>query len=209
MDSGLARPDGRGSEGLRPLASAAARIDLPRGAWVDLAPAWVGAGDAAELFEALRAGVPWRAERRPMYDRIVDVPRLACFYAEGESLPDPQLERMRAALDAHYDTFATDPFVSTGLCHYRDGRDSVAWHGDTIGRGARQDTIVAIVSLGAARRLLLRPRGGGSSARFDLAPGDLLVMGGSCQRTFEHCVPKTTRPVGARISVQFRQRGVR
>jgi alkylated DNA repair dioxygenase AlkB len=194
---------------LRPLACAAERVDLALGAWVDIARGWVGAGGAAELFEILRAEVPWRAERRPMYDRIVDVPRLVCFYAEGEPLPDPHLECMRTTLGAHYDSGGADPFVSAGLCHYRDGRDSVAWHGDTIGRGARQDTIVAIVSLGSARRLLLRPRGGGRSARFDLAPGDLLVMGGSCQRTFEHCVPKTTRPVGARISVQFRQRGVR
>jgi alkylated DNA repair dioxygenase AlkB len=209
LQLGADRPEEGGHQGLRALGSAAERIDLPAGAWVDLARGWVGAAGAAELFDTLRAVVPWRAERRPMYDRIVDVPRLVCFCAEGEALPDPRLESMRAVLDAHYDTGGNDPFVTAGLCHYRDGRDSVAWHGDTIGRGARQDTIVAIVSFGSARRLLLRPRGGGRSMRFDLAPGDLLVMGGSCQRTFEHCVPKTTSPVGARLSVQFRQRGVR
>ena len=73
--------------------------------------------------------------------------------------------------------------------------------------------MVAIVSLGAPRRLLLRPRAGGGNgaprAAFTLAAGDLLVMGGSCQRTWEHAVPKTRRPVGPRISVQFRPRGVR
>ena len=95
------------------------------------------------------------------------------------------------------------------MCLYRDGRDSVAWHGDTIGRGRSEDTMVAIVSLGSAREFLLRPRGGGTTIRHRLGHGDLIVMGGSCQRTWEHAVPKTTRPVGPRISVQFRPRGVR
>jgi alkylated DNA repair dioxygenase AlkB len=85
----------------------------------------------------------------------------------------------------------------------------VAWHGDTTGRGSTQDTMVAIVSLGAPRSLLLRRRGGGRALRHELGHGDLLVMGGSCQRTWEHAVPKTARPTGPRISVQFRPRGVR
>ena len=96
-----------------------------------------------------------------------------------------------------------------GLCLYRDGRDSVAWHGDTTGSGATQDTVVAIVSLGTPRALALRPRRGGPAIRYDLGHGDLLVMGGSCQRTWEHAIPKTTRATGPRISVQFRPRGVR
>src|SRR5579875_2090956 len=100
-------------------------------------------------------------------------------------------------------------FRTVGLCFYRDGRDSVAWHGDTIGRGATEDTMVAIVSLGAPRALLLRRRGGGRAIRHDLGHGDLLVMGGSCQRTWEHAIPKTARPAGPRISVQFRPAGVR
>ena len=92
---------------------------------------------------------------------------------------------------------------------YRDGADSVAWHGDRFGRAAEHDTMVAIVSLGSPRALLLRPRGGGESIRQVLGHGDLLVMGGSCQRTWDHCVPKTSTPVGPRISIQFRPRGVR
>ena len=84
----------------------------------------------------------------------------------------------------------------------------MAWHGDTIGRGRTEDTLVAILSLGAARALLLRPRAGGASVRFRIGHGDLLVMGGSCQRTWEHAVPKTARPTGPRISVQFRPPGV-
>jgi alkylated DNA repair dioxygenase AlkB len=114
----------------------------------------------------------------------------------------------RDRLTAHYAEELGEPFVTAGMCLYRDGRDSVAWHGDTIGRGAKADTMVAIVSFGSPRSLLLRPRGGGESRRFALGHGDLIVMGGSCQRTWEHAIPKTARPVGPRVSVQFRPRGV-
>ena len=100
-------------------------------------------------------------------------------------------------------------FDGVALVRYRDGRDSVAWHGDTTGRGSREDTMVAILSLGAPRALALRPRGGGPSRRYEVGHGDLLVMGGSCQRTWEHAVPKTAQVTGPRISVQFRPRGVR
>ena len=164
---------------------------------------------ADELFDRLAETVPWRAERRRMYERVVDVPRLLCFYAEDEALPDPLLVEARDALDAHYAAELGEPFVSAGLCLYRDGRDSVAWHGDTIGRGSKQDTMVAILSLGTPRSLLLRPLGGGPGLRYDVGHGDLLVMGGSCQRTWQHAIPKSARPTGPRISVQFRPRDVR
>lgn len=192
---------------LRGLDTGGDRLTLGRGAWVDLRPAWVGG--AEQLFDQLVARVQWRAERRRMYDRVVDVPRLQRFFDEDAALPDPVLGEMRAALDRRYAEDLGEPFRTVGMCLYRDGRDSVAWHGDTIGRGSREDTIVAIVSLGSPRRFLLRPRGGGAAHRFALAAGDLLVMGGSCQRTWEHAVPKSARPVGPRVSVQFRPRGVR
>ncbi|MGH3176183.1 MAG: alpha-ketoglutarate-dependent dioxygenase AlkB, partial [Streptosporangiaceae bacterium] len=140
---------------------------------------------------------------------VVAVPRLLCFYGEDEPLPDPVLTAAREALSARYGPELGEPFRTAGLCLYRDGRDSVAWHGDTIGRGKTEDTMVAILSLGTPRPLMLRPRSGGSSLRFEVGHGDLLVMGGSCQRTWEHAVPKTSQLVGPRISVQFRPRGVR
>jgi alkylated DNA repair dioxygenase AlkB len=184
------------------------RTPLGSGAWIDVLPGWLSGADV--LFERLAADVPWRAERRAMYDQVVDVPRLLAFYGAGEPLPHPLLDEARDALSAHYAEELGEPFATAGLCQYRDGRDSVAWHGDRIGRGARQDTMVAILSVGAPRDLLLRPAGGrGDTVRRPLGHGDLIVMGGSCQRTWEHCVPKSTRAVGPRISIQFRPRGVR
>lgn len=185
------------------------RVQLTRGAWVDVQRGWLTG--SAVLFTRLAERVPWRAERRRMYDRTVDVPRLLRFYGEDAELPDPVLAACRDALSGHYQAELGEPFVTAGLCLYRDGRDSVAWHGDTIGRGSTEDTMVAIVSLGTARPLLLRPRGAadGRTLRYNLGHGDLLVMGGSCQRAWEHAVPKSARPTGPRISVQFRPHGVR
>ena len=195
---------------LGPLGGSVRRTRLARGAWVDLRPGWLtGSGAVFERLSEEAGIVPWRAEKRQMYDRVVTVPRLLCFCGEDAPLPDPVLTAAREALSAHYGPELGEPFRTAGLCLYRDGRDSVAWHGDTIGRGRCEDTMVAILSLGAARPLLLRPRGGGTSRRFEVGHGDLLVMGGSCQRTWEHAVPKTSQPVGPRISVQFRPRGVR
>lgn len=190
-----------------PLGSTVRRTRLDHGAWIDVRPGWLSGADT--LFERLAERVPWRGERRRMYDKVVDVPRLLKFYDEGERLPDPVLDDALRELDAHYEEELGEPFRTAGLCYYRDGRDSVAWHGDTIGRGSTEDTMVAIISVGTPRPLLLRPRGGGHSIRHDLGHGDLIVMGGSCQRTWEHAVPKTTRPTGPRISIQFRPRGVR
>jgi alkylated DNA repair dioxygenase AlkB len=192
---------------VRSLGTSVERTTLSRGAWVDRRPGWVGGAD--ELFEALRRDVPWYAERRQMYDSIVDVPRLLRFYGEGEPLPHLALEECRQALSAHYAAELGEPFVTAGMCLYRDGQDSVAWHGDRIGRRRDQDTMVAILAVGSPRDLLLRPREGGPSQRIASGHGDLVVMGGSCQRTWDHCVPKTAKPVGPRISVQFRVRGVR
>ncbi len=184
------------------------RALLTDGAWIDTQPGWLRGADA--LFERLLHSVPWRAERRQMYERVVDVPRLLAFYDEGRRLPDPVLDTMKAALDERYEDELGERFATAGLCLYRDGRDSVAWHGDRIGRSSTEDTMVAIVSIGDPRSLLLRPQGGAAAAlKFELGHGDLLVMGGSCQRTWEHAVPKTARPAGPRISIQFRVRGVR
>ncbi|MBT2390896.1 alpha-ketoglutarate-dependent dioxygenase AlkB [Streptomyces sp. ISL-1] len=184
------------------------RTELGDGAWIDVLPGWLAGADA--LFEELATGVPWRAERRQMYENVVAVPRLLAFYRDGDALPHSVLDEARGALCAYYAAELGEPFTTAGLCYYRDGRDSVAWHGDTVGRGSREDTMVAILSVGAPRDLVLRPRRGGRAPlRRPLGHGDLIVMGGSCQRTWEHAVPKTARAVGPRISIQFRPVGVR
>ena len=145
-----------------------------------------------------------------MYDRVLDVPRLVSFHDLGaEPAPHPVIAKLRVRLNDIYAGEMGEPFTSAGLCLYRDGSDSVAWHGDTIGRSSTEDTMVAIVSLGATRVFAMRPRAGGRSLRLPQGHGDLLVMGGSCQRTWEHAVPKTARPTGPRISIQYRPRDVR
>ena len=186
----------------------AERRILGNGAWLDVRSGWLT--DADTLFDELRDVVPWRAERRQMYDRVLDVPRLLSFHnlVDGEA-PHPRLKQMRRRLNDTYGGELGEPFTTAGLCLYRDGNDSVAWHGDNIGRSSREDTMVAIVGLGATRVFALRPRGGGPSVRIQHHHGDLLVMGGSCQRTWEHAIPKTTRPTGPRISIQFRPHDVR
>ena len=188
-------------------ALAPVRTPLSRGAWVDYQPSWLTGADL--LFDALHHDVPWRAERREMDERVVDVPRLLKFYEEDEPLPHPVLVEARDRLSQWYAGELGEPFVTAGMCLYRDGRDSVAWHGDRVGRAKDLDTMVALLSVGSARSLMLRPRGGGASLGFSLGHGDLVVMGGSCQRTWDHAIPKTAKPVGPRISIQFRPRGIR
>lgn len=180
------------------------RHELGSGAWVDVARGWLPEAD--DVFTTMVSDVPWRAERRRMYDRIVDVPRLVYTYMIGDDLPHPVLTAARDALSEHYLPELGEPFRTAGCCYYRDGRDSVAWHGDRIGRGNTHDTMVAIVSIGDPRRLALRPRDradGAETLAFEMGHGDLLVMGGSCQRTWEHAVPKVAS-AGPRMSVQYR-----
>jgi alkylated DNA repair dioxygenase AlkB len=191
-----------GELGVAELGAAVERRPLSGGAWVDLRPAFVTAAD--ELFDALARVVPWHEERMHIYDSTVRVPRLLAGYPQGEALPHPVLDEARSALNAHYAEELGEPFVSAGLCLYRDGSDSVAWHGDRIARESPRDTMVAIVSLGAIRPFGLRPKSGGPGLRLSLGHGDLLVMGGSCQRTWLHSIPKVTGCLGARISIQFR-----
>ena len=170
------------------------RRELTGGAWLDVVDGWARGAD--ELFRLVSETAPWAGHERRMYDRVVAEPRLTTRLWEA---PPPPLPAMAQALSDHYrEDMST---VSANL--YRDGRDSVAWHGDRVGR-RQAETVVAIVSLGAPRRFLLRPKGGGRSVRLTPGPGDLLVLGGTCQRTWEHCVPKVATS-GPRISVMFRE----
>jgi alkylated DNA repair dioxygenase AlkB len=172
----------------------AERRDLGSGAWLEEVPGWAQGSDV--LFEALLEGAPWASHERRMYDRMVVEPRLTTRQWDD---PPPPLPAMAGALSERFDSDLS--VISANL--YRDGQDSVAWHGDRVAR-TRAQTVVAILSLGSPRRFLLRPKGGGRSLRLEPAPGDLLVLGGTCQRTWEHSVPKRAQ-AGPRISVMFRE----
>jgi alkylated DNA repair dioxygenase AlkB len=178
------------------------RWELAGGAWIEHHPDWL-AGHT-QLFEQLASHIPWRSQRRQMYDREVDVPRLVARAPEAGPIAK-LLHRLSATLSQRYQ-WALD---SVTLAHYRDGRDSVAFHGDKLGR-LLDDSIVATLSVGAPRRFLLRPvssvlkPGAGSpSIAFDLGWGDLFVMGGTCQRTWQHAIPKRAH-ADPRISIMFR-----
>ena len=174
------------------------RIQLDDESWVDHAPRWVSGAD--RLFEEVLTTRDWGQRSRRMYDRRVREPRLTAPWnvRSGEPLEPPILEEIRVVLGERYGR----TFDSVGFNLYRDGDDSVAWHGDRIKKEI-DDPIVALVSLGEPRRFLLRPKGGGRSRAFMLGRGDLLVTGGKSQRTWEHSVPKAAR-AGARISLAYR-----
>jgi alkylated DNA repair dioxygenase AlkB len=178
-----------------------ARTDLGDGAWLDVARGWCTGDDA--LFDAVLEAADWQVGRRWMYDREVAQPRLSTSW--GDDLPASlaPVAAMARSLSDRYGLLLGR--VSANL--YRDGRDGVAWHGDTHLRTLPTAT-VAVVSLGAARPFRLRPRGGGPSRSWDLGNGDLAVMGGTCQRTWQHAVPKVAR-AGPRICLMFRERSER
>ncbi|MBK5288103.1 MAG: alpha-ketoglutarate-dependent dioxygenase AlkB [Acidimicrobiia bacterium] len=174
----------------------AERIQLDATAWVDVTRDWLLGADV--VLERVMAAVPWRQGRRRMWDRVVDDPRLS-YWARTEDAPvDPIIPVLQRALEAKY----RHRFRRPGFNYYRDGRDSVAWHADRELR-ALDDTLVAIVTLGTRRPFLIRPVGGGSSQDLRPGSGDLIVMGGSAQRGWEHAVPKTARS-GPRVSVSWR-----
>lgn len=173
------------------------RIQLGRGAWVDHRAGWLAGSD--RLFELLLARDDFTASTMRLFDREVLQPRLTAHW-ELDDLPRELalLRPLARDLGARYGV----RFARVGCNLYRDGRDGVAWHGDRIARDLPTATI-AIVSLGHRRPFRLRPRGGGPSHGFELGRGDLLVMGGTCQRTWQHTVPKVA-DAGPRISVTFR-----
>ena len=170
------------------------RLELGRGAWIDWASDWLGGSD--HWFHRLATELPWQAASRPMYDRVVDVPRLICNF-DGPDTPS-EFSHIADLLDAHYGR----RFSRMGANWYRDGRDSVAPHADKVPNTG--DAIIAIVAVGERRPFVLRPLGGpGPTQRYQFGRGDLLVMGGTTQSYWQHGVPKVSGPA-ARISLMFR-----
>ncbi len=174
------------------------RVQLDPQSWVDHAPGWLQSSDP--LFSQLVEELKWGQRTRQMYDQKVIEPRLTSSWrkSSGRTLSPPVVAEMRLLLSARYGI----EFDSAGFNLYRDGKDSVAWHGDRIDKAIPQP-IVALVSIGEPRKFLLKPRDGGSSRTFMLGRGDLLVTGGRTQRTWLHSVPKVAK-AGPRISIAFR-----
>ena len=179
--------------------TAVEHVDLDAAAWVEHVPGWVNGADA--LFAQIVDSAPWVQRRVHMYERMVDEPRLTAWH--GTPPDDPSMPPFTASMATALGSRYARIFDDIGAALYRDGNDSVAWHGDRIDP-AMANPVVALLSLGSPRTLRLRskarPR---ASAAFRLFPGDLLVMGGATQRTWEHSIPKVAR-AGPRLSLQFR-----
>jgi alkylated DNA repair dioxygenase AlkB len=173
----------------------ATRTTLDARSWVEVVPAWLSGADS--LFERLATVVPWKEHYRCLFDRTFLEPRLTAEYRDVRDAPEP-VAAMADVLSAHYHV----RYDSVWLNLYRDGRDGTGWHRDRFSC-RRPECIVPVLSLGATRRFLLKPRHGGSSIGFSPQSGDLIVMGGRCQQEWVHGVPKTPGTHEARISVNF------
>ena len=163
---------------------------------------FVDAATAEAWFAELRSGVAWQGQRRVMYEREVEVPRLMGHFRldpPPASTPPVILQAARLVTDA-----LDVPFNSVGLNLYRDGRDSVAPHNDHLYE-IRKGFPIALVSLGATRRMTIRAKEPPKRVmHVDLEAGSLFVMDYATQLHYTHAVPKTTEPVGERISLAFR-----
>ncbi len=175
------------------------RIDLGAGAWIDWCPQWLPGAD--EWLDHLRDDISWCHAERPMYDRIVAVPRLTAHFSREDTALPPELAELADRFETHYQ----QDFPTVGCNLYRDGNDSVAWHADRVRRPG--DSIVAIIGLGARRPFMVRPMGGGRSRKWLVGDGDLIVLGGSIQAGWQHAVPKVSHS-GPRLSVMVRSEGV-
>jgi alkylated DNA repair dioxygenase AlkB len=174
------------------------RLILDERSWVDYCPGWLSGSDT--VFDSLAASARWQQRTVTMWGNEVLEPRLTAGWSAASDQAPSLLTRLCEVLSSRYDIGFDRVWVNL----YRDGRDSVAWHGDRH-RHAMTKPMVATVSLGARRTFALR-RSGSSTIAHVLTPGlgDLVVMGGECQNDWEHCVPKTAKHVGARMSVTIR-----
>jgi alkylated DNA repair dioxygenase AlkB len=176
----------------------ARHIPLDEHSWLEYVPGWLTG--SAELFDELQVQADWEQRTRWMFNQRVTEPRLTAEYPQAAQAPQA-LQDIAAVLSEHYGTRYDKLWINL----YRDHRDGTSWHGDVIGKHQEQ-SIVPVLSLGATRRFLIRPRAGGASVGLRPASGDLIVMGGQAQVDWRHSVPKQATATGARISVNFAPR---
>lgn len=172
---------------------------------IEYLPGLLDEEESQAAFEELREAVRWKSERRQMYDREVDVPRLTASYR----LADPRLPPVLALIRARVGEVVEAPFDAVGLNLYRDEHDNVAPHNDHLYE-IRERQPIALVSLGAAREMVIRTKAAPRRVlRVELEPGSLLVMGYATQLHYDHGIPRQKHPVGPRISLAFRVKGER
>jgi alkylated DNA repair dioxygenase AlkB len=174
----------------------AVRTKLDSESWIELVPGWLSGSET--LFEQLATGVPWKQHHRRVFEQVFLEPRLTAEYRRMADVPHEPLVAAAAALSRHYGT----TYDSLWLNLYRDGQDSTGWHRDRFSC-RRPICVVPVLTLGATRRFLIKPRDGGASIGFSPRSGDLIVMGGRSQEDWVHGVPKQPGIPGARISVNF------
>ena len=167
------------------------------GAWVDHLPGLAGAARTSSSPSCVD-----RCPGRPSAARCTTgsstCPGCCRFYGEHDPLPHPLLDEARAAARATTTSPSSASRSGPAGCASTATAGTASPGTATGSAGAAPtDTMVAILSLGEARQLMLRPNGGGAGRTlgFTLGHGDLLVMGGSCQRTWEHGVPKSRTPL--------------
>jgi alkylated DNA repair dioxygenase AlkB len=176
--------------------STAKRVALDAHSWVEVVPGWMSG--AAILFDRMMSVVPWREHDRRMFDQVFREPRMTATYRALSEVPAIGLLEAVMALSEHYGV----AYDSLWMNLYRDGRDGTSWHRDHHSC-RRSECIVPVLTLGATRRFLIKPRNGGRSVAFRPGTGDLVVMGGRSQQDWVHSVSKEPGIAEARISVNF------
>jgi alkylated DNA repair dioxygenase AlkB len=184
------------SIGLDEAFATAKRIALDAHSWVEVVPGWMSGSRI--LLERLATSVPWRQHDRRLYDMTVTEPRLTAEYRHLRNVPEKALTDAAQALSQHYGV----EYDSLWLNLYRDGQDSTGWHRDRFSC-RRPECIVPVLTLGATRRFLIKPRDGGHSIVFKPSSGDLIVMGGRSQEEWVHSVPKDPGIAERRMSLNF------
>ena len=179
-----------------PTFATAERIQLDGTSWVDHVHGWLD-GDEI-LMDLLMTTADWEQRSRWMYTRTIAEPRLTAEYPDLTQAPHPVLRYIATALSAHY----RRQFARLWMNWYRDHDDATGWHADRPA-DKQAEAVIPVLSLGAARRFLIRPESGGTSRTLLTRGGDLIVMGGRTQRDYRHSVPRQKQTAGPRLSLNF------
>lgn len=169
-------------------------VALDDTSWIKHIPHWYL--DSGELMSELLRAADWKQRNRWMYDKMVAEPRLTVGY-KMEDVPIPEIRAIASSLSERFSV----PYDSVWMNFYHNEDDSTSWHADRP--CLRDECIVPILSLGAPRRFLIRRKTGGRSLSLVVKHGDLIVMGGHCQKNWAHCVPKEKIHSEARVSINF------